>query len=412
MAKGRAGEEREAAGAAQGACGQTPLRVLIVAPSMDILGGQAVQAERLMDGLKQEPSLSVSFLPINPRLPGVLRHLQAIKYVRTVVTSVFYLATLLARVGRYDVIHIFSASYFSFLLAPTPAMLIARLYGRKIVLNYHSGEAEDHLTRWRRTALPLLRLAHLIVVPSGYLVDVFARFNLKSRAIFNHLETGRFRQRERRVLRPVFLSNRNLEAHYNVACVLRAFALIQQRLSTARLIVAGDGSQRGELEALARKLNLKQTEFVGSVTPEKMVELYDAADIYLNASEIDNMPLSILEAYASGLPVVTSDAGGIPYIVTNEETGLLVPKGDHKALAAAALRLLENPELALRMATRAAAECRKYGWPVVRDEWLKLYYGMAREATESPEQSAAGSSQKEVGCEQKTALRGEEVVSR
>jgi hypothetical protein len=127
------------------------VRVLMVAPSFDILGGQSVQAARLLDRLSEESSLEVSFLPINPRLPGVLRYLQKIKYVRTVVTSIVYIATLLLRVYRYDVIHVFSASYFSFVLAPTPAILIGRLFGRKVLLNYHSGEADDHLRRWRRS---------------------------------------------------------------------------------------------------------------------------------------------------------------------------------------------------------------------------------------------------------------------
>src|SRR5215813_11485244 len=94
--------------------GSKPLRVLMAAPSFDILGGQAVQAARLLDRLREEPGLEVGFLPVNPRLPGVLRKLQAIKYVRTVVTSIAYVGSLLARVAKYDVIHIFSASYFSF----------------------------------------------------------------------------------------------------------------------------------------------------------------------------------------------------------------------------------------------------------------------------------------------------------
>src|SRR5215831_7148073 len=84
------------------------LRILIVAPSFDILGGQAVQAARLLKGLQSEAALKADFLPINPRLPGKLRGLQSIKYVRTVVTSILYVATLLLRVPRYDVIHIFS----------------------------------------------------------------------------------------------------------------------------------------------------------------------------------------------------------------------------------------------------------------------------------------------------------------
>src|SRR6185369_13006002 len=125
------------------------VRVLMVAPSFDILGGQSVQAARLFERLKEESSIEIDFLPINPRLPGVLRQLQRMKYVRTVVTSVAYVASLLFHAFRYDVLHVFSASYLSFALAPTPAILIGKLYGRKVLLNYHSGEAEDHLQRWR-----------------------------------------------------------------------------------------------------------------------------------------------------------------------------------------------------------------------------------------------------------------------
>lgn len=350
-----------------------PLRLLIVGPSLDILGGQAVQAARLMKRLEAEPSLEVGFLPINPRLPGLLRKLQSIKYVRTVVTSLMYCATLLARVRRYDVIHIFSASYFSFVLAPTPAMLIARLYGRKILLNYHSGEADDHLARWRRTAVPTLRLADAIGVPSEYLVRVFARYGLKAEAIFNIIGTDTFRFRERRPLRPVFLSNRNLESHYGVDRVLKAFAIIQQSYPEASLLVAGDGSQRRSLEELALELKLQNVDFTGQIAHEKVFDSYDAADIYLNGSEIDNQPLSLLEAFACGLPVVTTNAGGIPDIVTHERTGLMVQGGDYEGLARESIRLLQDAELAERITVQARAECRKYSWETVRDQWLSLY---------------------------------------
>ncbi|HEX5886229.1 MAG TPA: glycosyltransferase [Pyrinomonadaceae bacterium] len=205
----------------------TAVRVLIVAASMDILGGQAVQAERLIRHLQNEPSVRVSFLAINPRLPGPLGKLQAIKYVRTITTSILYILHLLLRVRKYDVIHVFSASYLSFLIAPAPAILVSKLYGKKIVLNYHSGEAEDHLRRWPRSTKPIINLVDEVVVPSEYLVRVFAKFGIDAYAIFNVVDLDKFEFRERTPLRPVFLSNRNLEVHYGVDCVLRAFAYIQ-----------------------------------------------------------------------------------------------------------------------------------------------------------------------------------------
>jgi glycosyltransferase involved in cell wall biosynthesis len=296
--------------------------------------------------------------------------------VRTVVTFVAYVASLVRRVPRTDVVHVFSPSYWAFLLGPAPAILVARAFGRRVLLNYHSGEADDHLTRWGWHAIPIMRLASEIVVPSQYLVDVFARHGLEATAVFNHLDVEQFPFRERRALEPRFLSNRNFESHYNVACVLRAFARVQQRRPDAQLVVAGDGSQRNALHALAAELGLRNVEFTGPVAPDRMPSLYDAADVYLNASSIDNMPLSILEAFATGVPVVTTDAGGIPYIVRHEENGLLVPCDDDAALAAAALRLLDDSELAASLSARARAECvAKYTWSAVRHEWEACYAG-------------------------------------
>jgi glycosyltransferase involved in cell wall biosynthesis len=353
------------------------LRVLVAAPSLDILGGQSRQAVRLLEGLGRESDLEIGFVPHNPRLPGIFRLLQKIKYVRTVVTTLYCIALLLWRVRQYDIIHVFSASYYSYSLSVIPALFNSRLYGKKSILNYRSGEAEDHLENWR-TAVPTIRWADEIVVPSGYLVDVFARYGLRARAIHNIVELDRFSYRERVPLRPKFLTSRLLEPLYNIPCVLRAFAIIQQQYPEATLTIAADGFLRSELEQLARDLKLRKAEFIGFVPFEKMPALYDAADIYLSATNIDNMPSSITESMACGLNVVTTDGGGaIPYIMTNEVTGLIVAREDHEAMAAAAIRLLNDSDLALRLVRNAHESSRKFTWPHIRDEWLKVYRELA-----------------------------------
>ncbi|HVG30156.1 MAG TPA: glycosyltransferase family 4 protein [Pyrinomonadaceae bacterium] len=367
------------------------LRVLLVAPSLDMLGGQSRQCARLRGQLEQESSLDVSFQPVNPRLPGPFRSLQSIKYVRTILTTLLYWAQLAARAWRCDILHVFSASYYSYMLSAMPAVLVGRLYGKKVILNYRSGEAEDHLRNWR-TAIPTIRMADVVVVPSGYLVDVFARFGLKARAIHNIVELDRFSFRERRPLRPVFLTSRLLEPLYNVGCVLRAFALIQRQVPEASLTVAGEGWMRGELEQLARELGLRHTEFIGGVPFEEMPAMYDGADIYLTATDLDNMPSSIVECLAAGLPVVTTDAGGIPYIVSHEETCLMIARDDHEAMADSALRLLADEELAARIARNAREHCRKFSWPAVQREWLKLYHEIASPADGRDRQYGEGGS--------------------
>lgn len=337
-----------------------------------------------MIGLGEEPSLEIGFIPHNPSLPGPLRKLQDVKYVRTVVTTLAYWAMAATRLWRYDVVHAYSASYYSYLLSVVPIILLAKVYGKKVLLNYHSGEADDHLANWRRTAIPFIRRADMIVVPSGYLVDVFARFGLAARAIHNVVELDEFRYRERSPIRPVFLTSRLHEPLYNVPCVLRAFALIQERYPEASLTVAGDGWMRPQLEDLARELGLRHTRFVGRVPWGDMPDLYDQSDIYLTATDIDNMPGSVIECLSCGLPVVTTDAGGVPYIVTHDETALIVSRGDHRALAAQAMRLLEDDGLAVRLARNGRASCTQFAWPAVRDAWLRAYHELAERTPELP----------------------------
>jgi glycosyltransferase involved in cell wall biosynthesis len=360
------------------------LKVCILAPSIAVLGGQSRQAERLMIGLADEPTVETGFIPHNPKLPSVLGRLQDVKYVRTIVTTLLYWFLAATRLWRYDVIHVYSASYYSYLLSVVPIVLLGRLYGKKVLLNYHSGEAEDHLANWRLTALPIIRLAETIVVPSDYLVEVFARFGIKARAIPNVVELDVFRYRERHPIRPVFLTSRLHEPLYNVPCVLRAFRLIQDEYPDASLTVAGDGGMRPQLEQLARELGLRNTRFVGRVPWDDMPDMYDAADVYLTATDIDNMPGSVIECMSCGLPVVTTDAGGVPYIVTHEETALIVRRGDHEALAASAIRLLRDDTLAVRLGRNGREACLRFTWPAVRNAWLAAYTELGAQAL-SPE---------------------------
>jgi glycosyltransferase involved in cell wall biosynthesis len=130
---------------------------------------------------------------------------------------------------------------------------------------------------------------------------------------------------------------------------------------------------RPQLEELARSLELRNTTFVGRVAFDRMPAVYNAADIYLTATDLDNMPGSVIECLSCGLPVVTTDAGGIPYIVTNEDTALIVPRGDDSAMADAALRLLRDEDFAVGMARRGRESCRRFSWPEVHDQWMQAY---------------------------------------
>ncbi|HEX3683624.1 MAG TPA: glycosyltransferase family 4 protein [Bryobacteraceae bacterium] len=305
-----------------------------------------------------------------------MRPLQKIKYVRTLVTSALYAIRLVANIAKYDILHIFTPGYFAFMLAPTPAILLAKVLGKKTILNYRDGRAEDHLIRWP-SAIRVLRLVDEIVAPSNFLVHVFSRFGLPARSIPNIVDLEQFRFRQRNRPRPAFLHNRGLEPLYNVPCTIRAFALIQERYPDASLTIAHDGPLRKQLEQMASHLGLRNAKFIGNVSREQTPVVYDEADIYLTNPDIDNMPVSVLECFAAGLPIISTRVGGVPYILEHERTGLLVDRDDHVGIAQAAFRLLEEPGLAARLTGNGREECGKYAPASVAAAWLALYTSLA-----------------------------------
>ena len=360
-----------ASSARRSEAGHRPPRIAIVAPSLDILGGQGIQARDLADALERD-GFDVLFLPVNPRFPRGLRWLRQVPVLRTLLNQLLYAFTL-PRLRHADVVHVFSASYWSFLLAPVPAIFAARGLGKRVILNYHSGEADDHLSHWGARVHPFLRRVDEIVVPSFYLKGVFEKHGYPAKVVRNIIDLSSFRFHERRPLRPRLLSCRNLESHYRVGDVLEAFALVKEKLPEATLQVAGYGSEAGRLEQRARDLGLEDIEFLGRVEPGDIPALYDRTDIFLNASVVDNQPISILEAFAAGLAVVTTPTGDIPWMLEDERLGVLVPHREPEAMARAVLKLIENPEEAIRMTRRAQHAANRYTWEQVRPEWLEVY---------------------------------------
>jgi glycosyltransferase involved in cell wall biosynthesis len=353
------------------------LNVAIVAPTLSILGGQSVQAGQLLAGWQDDPEVRAWLVPINPHPPGPLRALARVKYARTLATQAAYWPLLWRELRRADVVHVFSASYASFLLSPLPAMLIGGWLGKPVLLNYHSGEAPDHLRRSRVARRTLAKVPRL-VVPSRFLAEVFGEFGLQADVIPNVIDRERFAFRLRERPQPRFLSTRNLEPLYNVACTLRAFGHIQAACPEATLTVVGAGSQDGALRRLAEEQGLRGVSFAGRVPPAEMPRYYAEADVYLQSPDIDNMPLSVLEAFSSGLPVVSTEAGGVPAILTHDLHGLLAPLDDDRQVAAAALRLLNEPGLAARLTRAAFTSTDGFAWPQVRERWLSAYRRLAR----------------------------------
>jgi glycosyltransferase involved in cell wall biosynthesis len=347
-----------------------PLRVAIVAPSLrQLSGGQEVQANLLLHSWSGDPAVSASFIASNPPLPP---QAEKIPYLRTILRFPFYLASLFAGLRDVDIAHIFSAASTSFLLCTVPAYCVARMLGKKTVIHYHSARAEAHMAG-SPFAPDLLRAVDFLAVPSGYLVEIFTKFDIDAGAVPNVVDLTQFSYRQRDSFQPRLLCSRNLEPWYGIETVVQAFAEIKQAFPSATLVILGSGSQENKVRALVSKLKLTGINMAGRVTRTAIGRLYDEADILINGSLIDNMPVSIVEAFASGVVVATTGAGGIPHMVKHLETGMISGVGDAQALAANVIRLLREPLLARRIAANAHQQSLQYRWDVVREQWLRLY---------------------------------------
>jgi len=353
------------------------IKVAMVGPSLRYVGGQSAQADLLLRLWQNDPDIEMTFIAVDPPLPAALGWAENVRGLRTVLREPIYFSNLWRGLNDVDLVHIFSASYWSFLLAQAPAWFVAAMSGKKTLINYHSGEARDHLQRFRSGRFVLARVDE-IVVPSPYLVDVFREFDLHASVVPNLVDLSQFHYRERSPLRPHLVCTRGFSAYYSVDLVVRAFAEVKREYPDAVLDLVGGGPLEGDVRKLVSALNLSGVNFAGVASRQEIGKYYDQADIFINASWLDNMPVSIIEAFAAGTPVVTTSPECMPYLVKHERTGLLSPVGDEKALGENVIRLLREPELAPVLASNARAESQRYTWDAVRGQWVEVYRGLLK----------------------------------
>ena len=364
-------------------------RIALVGPLPPPAGGMANQTRQLSELLEREGA-AVTLVQTNA--PYQPRFVASIRGLRGLFRLVPYVFRLWRITGQVDIVHVMANSGWSWHLCAAPAIWVARWRRVPAVVNYRGGEADVFLARSSAAVRRTLRRAAALIVPSGFLQDVFERHGMAAGIVPNIIDLERFHAaQDANPATPGHLVvARNLEPIYDIPTALRAFALVRDVHPDVRLTVAGSGPERESLELLSRELGIeKNVVFCGLRDRDQMADLYRAATVVLNPSRVDNMPNSVLEAMASGVPVVSTNVGGVPFILRDDETGLMVPAGDPRAMADAALRLLDNPEVANRIAAAATRDVQQYAWTHVRQRWADVY----RDAAARGRDALAGSRQ-------------------
>ena len=348
-----------------------PPAIALVGPLPPPAGGMANQTGQLAHLLARE-GCDVTLVRTNePYRPAWIAKVRA---VRALFRLVPYVIRLWSAAGHARIVHVMANSGWAWHLVAAPALWIARLRGVHAIVHYHGGEAAKFFESQFRFVRPTLQTASAVIVPSAFLRELFGRWNVAANIVPNVVDLARFRPAAVRPGRIHLIVTRNLEDVYDIPTALRAFAAIREELPAATMSVAGSGPALPALNALCRDLGMSAwVKFTGRLDSEGMARLYADADLLLNPALADNMPVSILEAWASGVPVVSTDVGGIPFLAENERTALLVSPRSPDAMARAALRVLRDGELAARLRGNALTAVQAYGWPCVRDSLFAIY---------------------------------------
>ena len=279
---------------------------------------------------------------------------------------------LFRKVRHYDLAHIHCCSGWGFL----PAVLgvgIAKLAGKRVILTYHGGGGSSFFAKHERLVKHYLMRTDANIVLSGYLGDVFDKYRIPYSIIPNIIELDESLYRKRLTLKPDFICIRSHEEIYNIPCIFRAFKRVQEKIPYATLSLVGDGSLHDTLVSQASMMELNNVKFTGRVDNSEIYNHLNEADIMLSSPTVDNMPVSLLEAMNAGLLVISSNVGGVPYMIENERTGLLFPSNDDGALAQCMLHALGNIQDSLCIMDAAHNEVKKYSWARVREPLFSIY---------------------------------------
>ncbi len=336
------------------------MNIALIGPIPPPNGGMAMQTQQLYKLLISHGH-QVEMIAVNESYKPVW--VGRIPLLRAFFRLIPYFYVLYVGIKNKDVVHLMANSGWAFHLFARPAIWIAKWCNVPLFINYRGGKAREFFT----SAWPYIKKdinsAEKILVPSRFLQEVFSEFGVQTIVVPNIINLDLF------TFKPPALSSenlhiivtRNLERIYDNATAIRAFALIKTKYPQAKLTIAGSGPLANELKILVGKLQLtKSVIFSGRLDRKQMANLYQSADIMINPSTIDNMPNSILEALACGVLVVSTNVGGIPYMVDHKKEALLVEPCQPELILKAIESLLRSSELASKLGQAGYEKVQAY----------------------------------------------------
>jgi glycosyltransferase involved in cell wall biosynthesis len=282
---------------------------------------------------------------------------------------------------RYDVAQVDVFSGTAFVFAEVVSTLL-RLLRKPYVLTLHGGDLPNFGLRWPRRVERLLRNATAVTAPSRYLRDQMRSYRDDIRLLPNAVEVSAYPFHIREQPQPRMLWLRAFHRIYNPKLAPEVLARMAANFPDARLRMIGRDKNDGSLEETKRAAAALGVQdrlvFHGAVAKKDVPRWLATADVFLNTTDFDNTPVSVLEAMAAGLCIVSTNVGGIPHLLEDGCDALLVPPRDAEAMAEAVRRILTEPGLAAALSRNARAKAENLDWSVILPQWEDLFRTLSR----------------------------------
>jgi glycosyltransferase involved in cell wall biosynthesis len=282
--------------------------------------------------------------------------------------EVAFYGFILAR--QYDVmlVNVFGHRAFVY---ESIAIFYARLWKKRVVAIIRNGWMPDFVAKWPRLNRLVLSQPNLILVPHQFLKSRLSDLGLRIDGIIpNFIELEKYTFRCRSIVAPRFLYLRGMHWDYNPQMAISAFAVVQAKYPDALLTMTGlEGEESVPCRTLVRDLKLRNVHFLGLVPKDQIPTLADKHDIHLHTNRVENMPVTVIEMWACGIPIVGTAVGGMPYLVRNGVDGILIKSEDYQGMAEACLKILGSSDLARKLSCNGRRRAENLTWENIKQLW-------------------------------------------
>lgn len=285
------------------------------------------------------------------------------------------LVTTWRRRHQYGVAQVDVFSGSAFLWAELVCWLLRRL-GKPYVLTLHGGNLPNFAAQNPARVRNLLQTAKTVTVPSRYLYEQMQPYAADNLSLVpNPVELRHYTFRLRETSKPDLVWLRAFHTIYNPTLAVKMLALLVTDFPEVHLTMIGpdkDGSLEAVRQSAAALKVSDHLTLIPGVPKAEVPAALNKGDIFINTTNVDNTPVSVIEALACGLCVVSTNVGGLPYLLKDNHDALLVPPDSAEALAVAVRRILTAPGLSRQLSQNARATVSAFDWSVVLPEWKKL----------------------------------------